>query len=339
MAVSPPTDRWYAIDSPVSGVSGAPGTPIAILRVESTAAGIDEIITELGWRGGAIGSLVVRATGGDEVLLARSSPTTVFLMPLGSPIVVDALARALESAGCARRADTDPRARYPEARDLVEACALDTIARAASPRAIDALLRQRDLWARVPPAPMGPHPNPLDHLIVPPRIVVIGRPNIGKSSLLNALARRAVAIAADEPGTTRDHIGAEVECDGLMVRWIDTPGIPRPGDTPGGSIDRIAADRARALVEGANLVLLASDIRSGDVERGELGTMDDRVPVIRIGLRADLGVSSPPPEVVTSVRTGQGVAELGRRIRRALVPDDALASPSRWRFHPFLPGA
>jgi len=339
MAVSPLSDRWYAIDSPVSGASGAPGTPIAILRVESTAAGIDAIITNLGWRGVDVGSLALRSSHSDEVLLARSSPTTLFLMPLGSPVVVDALAGALESAGCVRCADADPRARYPEARDLIEACALDAIARAASPRAIDAILRHRDLWSTGRPDPLGATPNPLDHLLVPPRIVVIGRPNIGKSSLLNAMARRPVAIAADEPGTTRDHIGAEVECDGLMVRWIDTPGIPGPGNAPSGSIDRIAADRARALVENADLVLMASDARSGDVEHGELGRIDDRVPVIRIGLRADLGVSSPPPGVVTSVRTGQGVAELNSRIRRALVPDDALAAPSRWRFHPFLPGA
>jgi tRNA modification GTPase len=275
---------------------------------------------------------------GDEVLLTRASPGAAFLMPLGSGLIVGSITRALESIGCDRRPESDPRERFPEARTLVEACALDALGHAPSPLAIDVILRQRERWDRVPPPPLAVSPNPLDNLLAPPRVVVVGRPNIGKSSVLNAMARRPIAIASDEPGTTRDHVGAEVECDGLIVRWIDTPGIPAPGSGRVADIDRIALERGPALVATADLLVLAADGSSGPIDPAELPARNPRMPLIRIALRADLGAPPGGSDVITSARTGQGLADLARVIRRSLVPDAALAEPARWRFHPFLPG-
>ena len=333
--------RWFSIESPWAGPSdaGVRGSPIAVIRLAASSDAIDGVLTNFGWARvdrGAIGLRVVRS--GDEVLVARSSLTCAFLMPVGAPVIVDAVVRALESLGWARALEVDVRERFPEARTLAEACALDAIARAPSPRAIDAILRQRDLWDREPGAPLAPSPSPLDHLLTPPSIIAVGRPNIGKSSLLNAMARRPIAIASDEPGTTRDHVGAEVECDGLVVRWIDTPGIPGPGAPTVGPIDRIAQDRARALVAGADLLLVCADARAGAIAQEELPPLAPRTKVVRIGLRADLGAPPSGVDVLTSARTGLGLPELARAIRCALVADTELATRSRWRFHPQLPG-
>ncbi|QKK10189.1 MAG: GTP-binding protein [Planctomycetota bacterium] len=110
---------------------------------------------------------------------------------------------------------------------------LETLSRAVSPRAVDLLLDQPARWAAqgLPAPPLDtPSTSPelsrvLDRLVVPPLVVAIGPSNVGKSTLLNRLAGRPVAVTADEPGTTRDHVGSLVDLDGLIVRYVDTPGL------------------------------------------------------------------------------------------------------------------
>lgn len=85
--------------------------------------------------------------------------------------------------------------------------------------------------------------------------VIIGKPNVGKSSLLNALLREKRAIVTDIPGTTRDIIEEYVNIRGIPLKIIDTAGIRETADT----VEKIGVERAKELVQHADLILLLLD--------------------------------------------------------------------------------
>ena len=180
--------------------------------------------------------------GIDEGLAGRVSKTTAQLMPHGGLRVVQKLTAWLEAHGVPPEAQStapeaqgtppkpngvDPEAnaaelngslaRYPEAASPIEADVLHAIAQAASPAAIDLLAAQPALWrAWFEADPERPRPvvessAALDHLLRPPTVVVVGRPNVGKSTLLNRLTGRSASVVADLPGTTRDWVSGLVE--------------------------------------------------------------------------------------------------------------------------------
>src|SRR5690606_29621187 len=124
----------------------------------------------------------------------------------------------------------------------------------------------------------------LNRLVTPPTVVALGPPNIGKSTLLNALAKRGVAIVADQPGTTRDHVGVRLDLGGLVVTYIDTPGIDAAG--AGDAIQREAQELALSAAASADLVLLCADATSGF-----LAPPTGSGEALRVGLRADLGTA------------------------------------------------
>jgi len=87
------------------------------------------------------------------------------------------------------------------------------------------------------------------------RVAIIGRPNVGKSSLLNALLRSERAIVTPVPGTTRDTLEETINLGGIPVVLVDTAGINQTDDP----VERIGVERSRAAVERADLVLLMID--------------------------------------------------------------------------------
>src|SRR5690606_17752139 len=95
--------------------------------------------------------------------------------------------------------------------------------------------------------------------------VIVGRPNVGKSSLLNALVQENKAIVTDIPGTTRDVIEEYVNVRGIPLRLVDTAGIRETEDV----VERIGVERSRRALEQADLVLLL-------LNYGEPLTEDDR---------------------------------------------------------------
>lgn len=318
--------------------STSDGAAIAVLELTAPTPGqLDAALLALGLPLLAVGA--VRLTdllGVDTGLAIRWSPQLVHLTPHGGPFIVRRLAAALAERGASPGADVAPRIAFPEARSLPEACALDALTRAASPCAIDVLLRQRDLWEQRRPAPPEAEPHvqaALDRLLNPPTVVLVGAPNIGKSSLANALAGRAVSIVADEPGVTRDHVGVMVELDGLVVRLIDAPGLA-PATDP---VSRAAFDLALEAIARCDLCLFCRDALQDfpDLSPHVPGPSLDPERTIRLGLRADLGPSPGAEASVSTVLPG-GLAELPRLIRRRLLPDAALNTPLRWRFHPLL---
>jgi hypothetical protein len=311
------TPATWSLQSPA-----APG-PIGIIQLTGD---IDAALARLAIDPVATGDVRLRCIAGvDTGLVARWTDTCAHLMPHAGPAVMRAILGALDAAGLAPAA----RAHWPEARDEIESRMLDALARAASPLAIDLLLdqprRHREPTGKPDPALDGV----LDRLIDPPLVVAIGAPNIGKSTLANALARRTVAIVADEPGTTRDHVGVAIDVDGLVIHYVDTPGIA-PAAT---DIDRDAASIAADLTAQADLVL-----RCFDRTTSPPGAPPTH-PSLAIALRLDLGPPSHPCDVSVGALTGQGIDDLARALRGHLVPDAALADPRPWQFwtHAELP--
>ena len=119
-------------------------------------------------------------------------------------------------------------------------------------------------------------------------VMILGRPNAGKSTLINALTERDLAIVSPIPGTTRDMIEAHLEIGGLPVTLIDTAGLREAAE----EIERIGVDRTLARIESADLALWLSDSGEaplrGDVETIRVATKIDlkRAPVGAIGICA-----------------------------------------------------
>jgi len=117
-------------------------------------------------------------------------------------------------------------------------------------------------------------------------VVIVGRPNVGKSSLLNRLAGRERAIVTEVPGTTRDTVQEPVQVDGLPLRIVDTAGL-RPTDDP---VERIGIERTWAAVAEADAVLAVVDDRCGleEADREILDRLPDRLPQLIVHNKIDL---------------------------------------------------
>ena len=155
------------------------------------------------------------------------------------------------------------------------------------------------------------------------RVAIVGRPNVGKSSLLNLLSRRDRAIVTDLPGTTRDLLESELVLDGVPLTLLDTAGI-RPTEDP---LERLGIERSRGALAAADAVLLLFDLADGwtaaDAELRAL--VPDGVPLLLVGNKADLlgnkadpvdASSRPvaPADLTISARTGSGREALARQL-------------------------
>jgi len=299
---------------------------IAWLRIEGEP---DEIAHRLGLAAFPAGAAAVRVIPGvDTVVAVRWDDRSLDLMPHGGPAVIRALAGFLEARGLVEVATEDPCRLYPEATSPLEAWMLWTLARAASPLAIDLLLDQPRRWHTPSTGTTFAEADAarsrlLDRLVTPPLVVAIGPANIGKSTLVNALAGSRVAIVADEPGTTRDHVGVRVDLDGLVVNWVDSPGLRESGPVE----EREAQERSLRLARAADLVIACADPVAAC-------PAFDGPSVLRVGLRSDLGPAPAGTDLALSVRAGVGVGEFRRAVRERLVPQAALGHPGPWRFWP-----
>lgn len=136
-------------------------------------------------------------------------------------------------------------------------------------------------------------------------VVIVGAPNAGKSSLLNALARRDVAIVSDEPGTTRDLVEVTLDLDGVRVIVTDTAGI-RAG---AGKVEAIGIERALASARAADLVVNLEDLGAAPAE---VVIPDGRAESIAVGSKLDLAEAGWGHDVAlrVSARDGRGIGEL-----------------------------
>lgn len=321
------TEAGHTLLTPIPAAGRAGSGAIAVVCVEGSENEIDALFPSPV----SPGEVCLRSLlGVDHGIVVRWSSTVMHLMPHGGQYVVRRLGAALDEAGFPVR-PSDPRSTFPEARSAPEAIALDVLSRSYSPMAIPLLLEQVRRWeAGVDHRMDADAEQTLQRVLIPPVVAAVGAPNIGKSSLLNRLAGRRVALEADVPGTTRDHIGVALVVDGLAVQWIDLPGW----DGGIGALEADAWDLARPSVLRADLVLLCSDEQHPAPDLREMG-LGEGLPLLRCGLRCDRG-GVDGVDVETSVRTGVGLPELAREVRQRLVPDACLDLPGRWLFEPRL---
>lgn len=148
------------------------------------------------------------------------------------------------------------------------------------------------------------------------RTVIAGRPNVGKSSLLNALLRENRAIVTEVPGTTRDVIEEMLNIKGIPLRLIDTAGIRKTDDY----VEKIGVERTRESLESADMVLLVADVLNGFTEEDReivARFRDKKIIVImnKIDLDGDRLLDlNDFPVVNISARTGQGLNLLEDKI-------------------------
>ena len=148
------------------------------------------------------------------------------------------------------------------------------------------------------------------------RTAIVGRPNVGKSSLLNRLLRQDRSIVTPIPGTTRDTVEEVVNLRGVPFLLVDTAGIIHSKDV----VESLGVERSRRAVEQADLVLLVLDISEplSDADRDIIALIGDRPALVaanKSDLRQEAQIDGLPWEVVrTSALTGDGLSELEARM-------------------------
>ena len=149
------------------------------------------------------------------------------------------------------------------------------------------------------------------------RVALVGRPNVGKSSLLNLLSRRERAIVTDLPGTTRDLLESEIVLDGVPITLLDTAGIRSTSD----AVEQLGIARSRDALASADLVLLLFDLAQGwsDDDQALFALIPEGVPCLRVGNKADLQLdadvdAASVADVRLSAVTGDGEQALVRGV-------------------------
>lgn len=151
-------------------------------------------------------------------------------------------------------------------------------------------------------------------------LAIVGRPNVGKSSLFNQLVEGERAIVTATPGTTRDLVSETVAIGGIPVQLVDTAGIRHALD----EAESIGIRKSMEALADADLVLVVLDASEGETaeDAGLLRQAENR-PMIAVGNKCDLGTSrdwlaASGHKILTSAVTGEGIAELRSEILRHL---------------------
>ncbi len=169
------------------------------------------------------------------------------------------------------------------------------------------------------------------HLTAPWRVVLAGRPNVGKSSLTNALVGYQRAIVHELPGTTRDAVTASTAVEGWPIELVDTAGL-RPAGDP---LEAAGMELARRQVQSADLVLAVFD-RSGAWSAADTALLDEWPDALAVFNKSDLSAGPQQPDhpgMLVSAQSGEGLDSLITAIAARLVP----ASPPPGQAVPFLP--
>lgn len=140
-------------------------------------------------------------------------------------------------------------------------------------------------------------------------VALVGKPNVGKSSLLNYLLKEARAIVSEIPGTTRDIIREELTIDGILFRLFDTAGIRKSYDV----IEIEGVNRSREVVQNADLVLFLNDSTIGLSEDllSELQKLTDKERILTVANKIDIyDTNDHRFDVRISAKTGEGMSLL-----------------------------
>jgi tRNA modification GTPase len=152
-------------------------------------------------------------------------------------------------------------------------------------------------------------------------LAIVGRPNVGKSSLFNALLEQERAIVTDIPGTTRDTVSEAAAIHGLPIRFIDTAGIRESADV----VESLGIERSREAIADADLVLLVLD-QSQEMSPEDLlllQVVQGQGRYLLVANKADLPAQAklPEPAISVAAATGEGIEGLREAIFQALSPE------------------
>ena len=150
------------------------------------------------------------------------------------------------------------------------------------------------------------------------KVAIVGCPNVGKSSLLNAWSRSDRAIVTELPGTTRDVIESTLVVEGIPIQVLDTAGIRDTSDT----VEKIGVERSRKAAESADLILFTIDASQGWTAEDQLIYQQvHHRPLILVINKIDIALPQPPAipteimnKVQTAAATAKGIEELEKAI-------------------------
>ncbi len=154
-----------------------------------------------------------------------------------------------------------------------------------------------------------------EHLVEPWHVAIVGPPNVGKSTLLNAIVGFERTIVFDQPGTTRDVVSANTVIDGWPILFSDSAGLRETNDL----VESRGVQAARSLVESTDLCLVVMDLGEPLPEP----SLPNASRTIRVGNKSDLAATAPADiDVSVSASTGDNIDELVQRVGKTLVPSE-----------------
>lgn len=275
---------------------------------------------------------------GDEVIVAVTGESTVEVHCHGGRRVVRWVIDQLLANGCAEREPTS------------SGSVLDLLARAPTLRTAGILLDQLHgafdaAVRRILASPdlaglreLARFANVGRHLVTPWKVVIAGPPNVGKSSLVNALAGYQRTVVSDVAGTTRDAVSVQLAFDGWPVELTDTAGLR---DAEG--LEAEGIDRARRVLAEADIVVWVMDASVADPiypddETFQAAQVASATGWVFVMNKADRSIGWPPNTPVgaihVSAATGENIPQLIDWIAFRLVPDP----PPPGAAVPYTPG-
>lgn len=159
-------------------------------------------------------------------------------------------------------------------------------------------------------------------------LAIVGRPNVGKSSLFNALLGEDRAIVTDIPGTTRDMVSESFSLEGVPVRLLDTAGIRESSDV----VERLGIERTQRAMADADLTLVVLDLGEplSDADREILARTESQGWRLVVGNKRDLPrrMEAGVEQVAVSAQTGDGIGELKQALIGRIAPEGIAAPQS-----------
>jgi tRNA modification GTPase len=323
---------------------------IAVLHVsgEGAAGLVERLMARRLTTSPAAGMLTHDGERLDEVM-ARLAPgftgeETVEITCHGGTVVVDRILRALAALGAVTadpeillergverghldRIRAEAWGLLPRASTELAALVLQDQVEGALSAAVKKIASIRDAERLLATAPLGLA------LASPRRVVLAGSPNVGKSTLFNALVREDRALVSPLPGTTRDPVRETIAIDQVPVELVDTAGVEAPQDL----LEQLSIERTHKWLGDADIILFLFDAEAGaqGPELRFLETLSHRRVILLVN-KVDVGRKKPLLDALPiSAKTGQGLDDVRRKILRALavhprhVPGDAVVFTPR----------